>query len=99
MNRTSRSAPKIRRRRPVAVSVNELTSADGRGERFATEDLLLRDHAFGAHAGEEGDRPGGEPQNAVLEPGQPDEVDGEPEQPRGKAGDAQPADAADRAEA
>jgi hypothetical protein len=51
---------------------------------LAAENLLVGDRAFGAAAAEEGDRPAGEHENTVLEPGQPDEMDEEPDEPGGQ---------------
>src|SRR4029453_15869649 len=65
-------------------------------ERLPTEDLLRCDRALRAPAAEEGDDPVGQHREAVLETGQPEQVDAEPEQPGEEARYPDASDGRDR---
>ena len=68
-------------------------------ERLASEDLLRGDRALLAAAAEEGDRPIEEHCDPVLEAGQCDQMDRQPQQPGGEARCMDPPEGGDRAEA
>src|SRR4030095_10160779 len=67
-------------------------------ERVTPEDLLGGDHALWTTAAEKGHSPVEERRDPVLEPGEPDDVHDQPEQPRAEAGALDPADHRERTE-